>query len=290
MQPRLPILPPVLRPFVAASLLALLAAAAPGGAAAGPTAFRDCQDRTAAGDAVCPEMMPIPPGRFVMGSPAEEEGHRPDEEPLHPVGLDRAFAMGRTEVTFAQWDACVAGGGCGGHRAKDYGWGRRSRPVIGVSWADAQAYAQWLSGKTGHRYRLPSEAEWEYAARGGTSTPFHTGPTINSRQANLLDDNLNGLFTYRQTTVPAGSFPPNPFGLHDVHGNVWEWVEDCHAPSYIGAPADGTAQTAQGCGHRVLRGGGWYQVKTGSRAANRNWADSSYRSNEIGFRVARALD
>ncbi len=274
----------------AAGFCIALVAVLPGGAAAEPASLRDCADLTPRGTPVCPELVVIPPGQGLMGSPADEPGHRPDEAPQHAITIRRAFAVGKTEVTFTQWDACVADGGCRGHRAADYGWGRGERPVIGVSWLDAQAYVQWLGRKTGHQYRLLSEAEWEYAARAGTTTPFHSGAVIAAPQANLLDPHSREHFAYRRTTVPVGSFPPNRFGLHDVHGNVWEWVEDCHAPSYDGAPADGRAWTGGSCPYRVLRGGSWYQVMTAARAANRNWADPAYRSNDIGFRVARSLD
>ena len=137
--------------------------------------FRDCDG--------CPEMVVVPAGSFMMGSPASEEGRDDDEGPPHRVTL-RSFALGATEVTFDEWEACVRGGGCNGYRPRDWGWGRGSRPVIMVSWEDAQAYASWLSAETGAAYRLPSESEWEYAARAGTTTPFHTGATISTDQAN----------------------------------------------------------------------------------------------------------
>ena len=280
----------ILRASITVSLVMAFAVAAPGPAVAEPLAFRDFQERTELGEAICPEMVHIPSGHFIMGSPNGEEGHRPDEEPQHQVVIGYDFAVAKTEVTFAQWDACVAAGGCHGLRPNDYGWGRRNQPVVGVSWFDAQAYVQWLSTKTGHRYRLLSEAEWEYAARGGTTTPFYTGSAINSRQANLLDDLRNHPFIYRQKPIPAGSFPANPFGIQDAHGNVWEWVEDCYTPSYANTPVDGSPQTGLACQNRVLRGGSWYQVKTASRSANRNWVVPVYRSNDIGFRVARAVD
>ena len=183
--------------------------------------FRDCP--------ACPEMVVIPAGTFQMGSPASEAGRDDDEGPRREVTL-RSFAMGVTEVTFDEWDACVRGGGCSGYRPDDQGWGRGSRPVINVSWGDVQAYVRWLSESTEAAYRLPSESEWEYAARAGTTTPFHTGSTISTDQANY-----NGNYTYgsgsrgryRGRTTSVGTFAPNAFGLYDVHGNVREWVEDC---------------------------------------------------------------
>ena len=154
--------------------------------------------------------------------------------------IARPFAVGKFEVTFAEWDACLSGGGCS-HRPGDAGWGRGKRPVINVSWNDAKAYVAWLSRQTGRAYRLLSEAEWEYAARAGTTTPFSTGRTITSDQANF---NSNRIGQYRQQTVPVGLFSANGFGLHDMHGNVAEWVEDCWHENYVGAPVDGSARTS----------------------------------------------
>ena len=233
--------------------------------------FRDCDN--------CPEMVVIPAGTFQMGSPASETG-RWDEGPRHGVTL-RSFAMGTKEVTFDEWDACVRGGGCNGYRPDDEGWGRGARPVINVSWEDAQAYVSWLSETTSARYRLPSESEWEYAARAGTTTPFHTGATISTDQANY---NQN-----RGRTTPVGGFAPNAFGLYDVHGNVTEWVEDCRHGDYRGAPSDGTAWTRGGdCGLRGLRGGSWGQNPV--RSANRDWLTTGNRFILTGFRVSRALN
>jgi formylglycine-generating enzyme required for sulfatase activity len=185
----------------------------------------------------------------------------------------RNFEVGRYEVTFAQWDACVAGGGCNGYRPNDEGWGRGNRPVINVSWNDAQAYVQWLSQSTGQRYRLLNAAEWEYAARAGTTTNFWWGD-----QDPVCDPGArNGAQSYSCTpnrTLPVGSFQPNGFGLYDVHGNVYEWVEDCH---------DGS------CSSRVLRGGAWFVAPQGLRLAFRNWNLPTYRFNSIGFRVARTV-
>ena len=235
--------------------------------------FRDCD--------TCPEMVVIPAGRFMMGSPASEEGRDEEEGPRHAVTL-RSFAMGVKEVTFDEWDACVRGGGCGGYRPDDWeGWGQGARPVMVVSWADAQAYVQWLSESTGAAYRLPSESEWEYAARGGTTTPFHTGPTISTDQANYAGNR----------TMPAGTFAPNVFGLYDVHGNVWEWVEDCWHETYAGAPGDGSAWTRGGnCGLRVLRGGSWLDPPGRIRSAFRYRDSTGWRVDFAGFRVSRTLD
>ena len=251
--------------------------------------FRDCED--------CPEMVVVPAGSFTMGSPASEEGRGGDNEsPQHRVRISQAFAVGKYEVTFAEWEACVDGGGCNGHFPDDKGWGRGRRPAIHVSWDDAQAYVSWLSRKTGKQYRLLSESEWEYAARAGTTGPFHFGETISTAQANY-----NGNYTYgpgrkgvfRQKTVPVGSFPGNAFGLHDMHGNVWEWVEDCwhdSYDSYWGAPSDGSAWTTGGdCSRRVLRGGSWILRPGGLRSAYRIRNSSGTRYYSLGFRVSRTL-
>ena len=263
-----------------------------GGGAAGKEAshrpgsvFRDCRDR--------PEMVVVPSGSFMMGSPSSEEGRDDDEGPVHRVRIPRPFAVGKHEVTFAEWDACVRGGGCGGYRPDDRGWGRGRRPVIEVIWNDAKSYVRWLIGKTGKRYRLLSESEWEYAARAGTRTPFHTGRTISTDQANYSGNYTYGSGrkgVYRKKTVPVGSFDANGFGLHDMHGNVWEWVEDCWNGSYAGAPSDGRAWESGSCGRRVSRGGSWYNSPWYLRSADRSRVDSGVRISYNGFRVARTLD
>jgi len=196
-----------------------------------------------------PEMVVIPAGRFLMGSPQEELHHWPDEAPQHEVTIGYSFAVGRFPVTFEEWDACVADGGCNGYRPDDKGWGRGNRPVINVSWDDAQAYVAWLGRKTGHAYRLLTEAEWEYAARAGTTTPFSFGKTMTSAQASCNHDDectegSSTTITWQEGTTPVGRFPANAFGLHDMHGNVWEWVEDAWHDSYAGGPVDGSARAA----------------------------------------------
>ena len=236
--------------------------------------FRDCDG--------CPEMVVVPSGRFRMGSPASERGRDDNEGPQHRVML-RSFALGATEVTFDEWEACVRDSGCGGYRPRDQRWGRGARPVINVSWEDAQAYVRWLSRAIGESYRLPSEAEWEYAARAGTTTPFRTGATLSPDQANYGRN--------RGQTTPVGTFVPNAFGLYDVHGNVWEWVEDCWHNSYRRAPNDGVAWTVGGdCGRRVLRGGSWNNSPRYQRSAERYGRTTEYRLHDAGFRVARTLD
>ena len=189
------------------------------------TEFRDCAE--------CPAMVAVPAGSYTMGSPAAEAGRHADEGQRR-VTIEEPFAVGVYEVTFAEWDACAAAGGCR-HRPGHGGWGRGRQPVIDVSWDDAQEYVAWLSSKTGRDYRLPTEAEWEYVARAGTATPFHTGATISTAQANY--DGLSAPYgpgvtgAYRGRPIAAGSLVPNAFGLYDVHGNVAELVADCYDAS-----------------------------------------------------------
>ncbi len=247
--------------------------------------FRDCGE--------CPEMVVVPSGEYTMGSPDGEEGRDSGEGPRHRVRIGKAFAVGKYEVTFGEWDACVAGGGCRGYRPDDRGWGRGGRPVVNVSWEDAKGYVAWLSRRTGKGYRLLSEAEWEYVARAGTAGPFHTGTTIGTDQANYNGNYTYGLGWkghYRKRTIPVGSYLANGFGLDDVHGNVREWVEDCWHGSYEGAPTDGSAWVSGGdCSQRVLRGGSWFDVPRNLRSANRFRYSSTYRFIDVGFRIARTL-
>jgi len=209
------------------------------------------------------------------------------------VTIAGAFAVGRFAVTFDEWDACVGDGGCGGYRPGDHGWGRGRRPVIYVSWADARTYVFRLSKKTGKAYRLLSEAEWEYVTRAGTTTPFWWGSGSSPNQANY-----NGKFTYgggakgqyREKTEPVDSLEANPSGLYQVHGNVWEWTEDCYHDSYTGVPTDGSAWTSSWeCLVRLLRGGSWYNSPRNLRAAYRSRNITDFRDNFGGLRVARTL-
>ena len=231
--------------------------------------LRDCAD--------CPPLVVVATGSFTMGSPANEAG-RDDDETRRRVTV-AAFAAGVHEVTFAQWDACVDAGGCNGYRPDDGGWGRGRRPVINVNWTDAQAYVAWLSSTTGNTYRLLTEQEWEYVARAGTATPFHTGATIGARQANYdgrtaYADGATG--EYRQRTLPVGAFPANRFGLYDVHGNVAEMVADCY-------------DAGGDCARRVVRGGSWGDAPQFLRAAYRSWCGPALRNVHNGFRVARDI-
>ena len=247
--------------------------------------FRDCPE--------CPEMVVVPAGSFMLGSPSWEEGRHDDEGPQHRVTIPAPFAVGKYEVTFAEWDACVVAGGCGGDWLKDEGWGRGRRPVMLAGYFDAQSYVKWLSRRTGENYRLLSEAEWEYAARAGTTGPLHFGSTISTDQANYDGNYTYGSGrkgVYREKTVPVGSFPANGFGLHDVHGNVWEWVEDCWHDSYAGAPTDGSAWVdGDDCYHGVLRGGSWKRNPDRLRSAHRGKAQKVGRYLDSGVRIARTL-
>jgi len=240
----------------------------------------------------CPELVIIPAGQFMMGSPPGEL-YRGDEK-LHRVTIKAAFALAKYEVTFAQWDACVADRGCGGVKPDDQGWGRGNRPVVGVNWHDAKAYVAWLSRKTGKAYRLPSEAEWEYAARAGAATPFSFGATITTTQANYDGSSGYGAGpkgVNRGKTVPVGSFPSNAFGLHDMHGNVWEWVEDCWSDGYGAAtPANGEPYRDASCKGHAMRGGSWEDYPGDVRAAARVGSGSDEQSWADGFRVARSVN
>ena len=252
---------------------------------------RDCRE--------CPELVIVPAGEFQMGSRGSEEGRNGDESPVHVVTFERPFAIGKYEVTFDEWDACVAEKVC--EAVPDEGWGRGRRPVLYVNFKMAGDYARWLSGKTRQTYRLPSEAEWEYAARGGSTTPWFWGE--DSKQAcvfgNVGDQTvkpehpdwpLHDCTDGFAKTSPVGSFKPNGFGLHDTAGNVWEWVEDCYNPTYEGAPKDGRAWLAGDCARRVDRGGGWYNKPSAVRSALRYAGDDSSRQNNtLGFRVVREL-
>jgi formylglycine-generating enzyme required for sulfatase activity/CRP-like cAMP-binding protein len=243
--------------------------------------FRECAD---AND--CLELVVVPAGGFTMGSPTDEEGRTISESPQHEVTIAAPFAVSKFEVTFDEWDTCATYGDC--HpQILDSGFGRGSKPVINVSWYDARRYAAWLSKMTGKPYRLLSETEWEYAARAGAKTSYSWGDEIGRDKTNCLGC---GSEWDGKRTAPVGSFAANAFGLHDMHGNVSEWVEDCHHANYHGAPADGSAWTAGGnCSSRILRGGGWDDSPVDLRSASRDSGTTFIQSDSLGFRVARSL-
>jgi formylglycine-generating enzyme required for sulfatase activity len=269
----------------------VLAAAPPNGGALGPGVylFKECD--------VCPVMAVIPPGPALIGSPDHEAGRKGSEGPQQPVLFARAFAVGQSEVSFDEWFACVAEGGCNAHRPGDYGWGHGKRPVINVSWTDAKSYVEWLSRKTGKPYRLLSEAEWEYAARGCASAlcaskPFWFGAEISPARANYdwrYSYNASPKGQPPRRTVAGDSGEANPFGLRHVHGNVREWVEDCWNASLSGLPKDGRARSTGDCNGHVTRGGSWADEPRDLRVAARTWEVSNERRAQIGFRVARSL-
>jgi formylglycine-generating enzyme required for sulfatase activity len=260
---------------------ALVAASAPEPPAAGDRALAVGQVFRDVDEPWCPEMVVIPAGRFMMGSPRDEEGRVPTEGPRHEVRIGYRFALGRHAVTFEEYDAFCEG--TGREKPGDKGWGRGRRPAINVSWDDATAYCAWLTAQTGRPYRLPSEAEWEYACRAGTATPFWTGETITPAQANF------GLKRNGTVPVDAPGFPANPFGLCHVHGNVWEWVADCWRYSYEGVPSDGSPRIEDDCQSRVLRGGSWAGIPWDLRAARREEDAPGSQDHFAGFRVARML-
>jgi formylglycine-generating enzyme required for sulfatase activity len=287
--------------------------------------FRDCPE--------CPDMMALPGGAFMMGAPDDEPGRYPEEGPAHPVTI-RGFAIGRFDVTVGQWTAFVSAT----HRpvAKGCSWTARSgpkndpdgswqnlgfpqdetHPVVCVSWQDAEDYVAWLSERTKQKYRLPSEAEWEYAARARTTTPYFWGHTATHEAANYgAEECCSGATGGRDRwmyTSPSGAFPPNAFGLSDMSGNVLQWVADCFSPTYAGLPSNGAPYRlsvalqmsgdlkemngVNSCAFRMLRGGDFADPPRQIRSAFRSWGPPpgftlrDYRSAGVGFRVARALD
>jgi formylglycine-generating enzyme required for sulfatase activity/pimeloyl-ACP methyl ester carboxylesterase len=232
-----------------------------------------------------PEMVQVPAGSFLMGSAANVSR----EGPQHFVTVSGPLAVARYSVTFVEWDACVDDGGCNRYRPNDLGWGRDRRPVVNVSWFDAKNYTAWLSKKTGQPYRLPTEAEREYFARAGTNTKYWWGDDINSHQANFSSVQY-GKTDSPNRTMPVDAFEPNPWNIFQVHGNIWEWVEDCAHFTYAGAPTEGIVWTnGADCALRMLRGGGWDMDRENLRSTNRGWNKPELRSSTVGFRVVKTL-
>lgn len=242
------------------------------------TAFKDCANG-------CPTMVVVPSGTYVMGSPESEPGRNADEGPQHSVTITRPFAVSRTEITFAEWDTCVAAGACPLQADRD--WGRGNRPAIFVSWDDARIYAAWLSRMTGKTYRLLTEAEWEYVARAGSETTFPTGNDPADLHTVAWHKNKDG------RTQTVGTKAASAFGLHDMQGNVWEWVEDCWNEGYTGKPPElartGGSWMSGDCGRHVVRGGSWNTDSPALRSADRNRVSTGLRINDLGFRLAREL-
>ena len=259
--------------------------------------FKDC--------ITCPEIVVVPAGSFMMGSLGREEGHDHDEDPQHRVTIEEPFAVGRYEVTRGEYAAFVnATGRTHGNSCFTYEGGEwkdragrswsnpgftqgEDHPVVCVNWDDARAYVNWMSRKTGKNYRLLSEAEWEYAVRGGTQTRYSWGNGVGRNRANC--DGCGSRWD-DEMTAPVGSFSANEFGLYDMHGNVFEWTQDCWNDSYTGAPKDGRAWETADCRYRVVRGGSWFNYPRNLRAANRSGLTLGDRVSYGGFRVARTLD
>lgn len=281
---RKPFMPFLRLPFLIALPIVVLSTSSPQ-AMSNPNpgdVFRDCE--------TCPELVVVPSGIFIMGL----KGTRKTSKPAHRVNMAKSFAIGRYEITFQQWQACRDGGGCK-HSPDDHNWGKSNRPVINITWHQAKNYTRWLSKLTGNTYRLPTESEWEYAARGGTTTIFWWGNKVGSSNANCRDCVSRECCSAKvrsccsHGTLPVGSFKPNPYGLHDTAANVFEWVEDCWVKDYRGAPDDGSAAKAQSCRSRVIRGGSFYYFNKVARSAYRAKNPPAVKSYWLGFRVVREL-
>jgi formylglycine-generating enzyme required for sulfatase activity len=229
-----------------------------------------------------PQMVVVPAGEFKMGDVCGDGDV--EERPVHSVRISKAFAIGRYPITFEEYDRFATA--TSRELPDDLAWGRGGQPVINVAWADAVECANWLSEQTGKHYRLPTEAEWEYAARAGSETAYWWGTEIKSGMANCADD---GSRWGRKQTAPVGSFPPNPFGLYDTAGNVWEWVQDHWHENYAGAPIDGSAWEDKTSGKRVIRGGSWNVSPRNLRSSNRSRGNPGFRGNVVGFRLAQDL-
>lgn len=239
------------------------------------------------------EMVVINPGSGKLGSPDFEKRRARNEGPLRDTYIGYQFEVSKYEITFDDWNKCVNGGGCSGHKPDDKGWGKGKRPVINVSFNDAQNYLKWLNGKTGQNYRLLSEAEWEYVARAGQDGPFGNGYDISAQAANFDGKAPYGSGAkgpYLRKTQPVGQYQPNAFGVYDMHGNVYEWVEDCWSPSHSGATGDGSARKDGDCKFRVMKGGSWVAHGYQTRAAARIRYVTDYRYDDYGIRIARTLN
>ena len=311
----------VVRPYILANIAPYVLTVEKETALERGDTFRECKER-------CPEMVVIPKGSFVMGSPdgrtsvigldgkpkpgplsPAEEGRGNDESPQHEVEIRARFAVAKSPVTFDEWDECVALGGC--PAAPDAGYGRGRHPVINVSWNDARKYLAWFSAMTGQDYRLLSEAEWEYAARAGTTSAYSFGENYPPSKticeyANFADisfNNVDSLLTKSEPSQPAsgicddgyaypapvGSFKANGFGLNDMHGNVFQWIEDCYVKTYDGARTGGSTSPVEGCQRRVTRGGSWASASELLRSSSRDWSPPDIKGTILGFRAGRTL-
>ncbi len=235
--------------------------------------FKDCSE--------CPEMVSLPAGTFIMG---DDKGDL-SEKPAHKVTIKKAFAIGKYEVTVGEWNSCVNAGAC--RPTSDEVQNIDDMPVRDISWSDATDYVNWLSKTTKQNYRLPTEAEWEYAARAGTSTTYWWGNSMQPGKAHCKDC---GGQTSSDSPAKVGSFDPNPYGIHDMNGNVWEWVNDCWHRNFNGAPSDGSAWGEGNCSVRVIRSGSWRNDKTYVHSASRFKYDAYIRYIQNGFRVVKTLE
>lgn len=262
----------------------------------------------------CPTMLVVPAGEFLMGSPPDEAERR-DNEPQHRVAIARPFALSATAVTWNQWEACVRDRWCEGAaidaalrlnpdgtaNANYRDYGRGTRPAVGMNWYDAQNFVGWLNWKTGEddAYRLPSEAEWEYAARAGTTTAYPWGSELDYNHGNfgMRGHELRGGFAegrdvWVNETAPVASFPPNAWGFYDMHGNIFEWTQDCHEADFAHAPVDGSANTEGDCSVRVFRNGTFTSNPYMQRSARRGapYPATTRGRDYLGFRVAKTLE
>lgn len=254
--------------------------------------LRDCPQ--------CPVMVVLPAGDYDMGSPPIDQGRPYHEGEFRHVIISKPFAVGKFEVTFDEWDACVAAGQCA--ELEDEGWGRGRRPAINVTWTEADRYTKWLAQKTGQSYRLLTEAEWEYAARAGAGNArfFGLKPDAVCTYANVYDKTAHEEYEFDwkpfpcddgfTVTAPAGSFKPNAFGLHDMLGNVWEWTEDCESGMWRNAPNDSSARMGGNCNERAYRGASWINYPPSYLRTSDRYKFIGARYNDLGFRVARSLD
>ncbi len=267
--------------WLSAVLVCWLVLTVAGNAVADQALQKTDDNRQSLHDRYTGTLVRVPGGRFQMGSNSGLEA----ETPVHPVTLP-GFYMQEHEVTWEQYQPCIDDGKC--PDAEDMDWGRGQQPVTNVSWTDVQVYVGWLNHKTGQQYRLPSEAEWEYAARAGSTTAYSWGNQIHCAQARY--DNFKGECTYDPRPVPVKSFAPNAWGLYDMHGNLREWVQDCWHDSYRGAPGDGAAWTGDGeCDRRVQRDGSWHDIAESLRASERSGVPVDLRVPLQGFRLVRDL-
>jgi len=272
----------VTRPFMQKHIRPFVLSAAAEQALKPKDTFRECA--TEQGKDFCPQMVVVPAGPFMMGSPPTEKGRNKNEGPQHNVTISKPFAVSKFELTFDEWDTCVAYGDCP-QGVSDSGWGRGQQPLINVTWDDAQRYAAWLSKMTGKPYRLLTEAEYEYATRGGTQTAYPWGDDIQLSGKAMANCDGCGSKWDNSQAAPVGSFAGNGSGVYDMVGNVWEWVADCYHPGYqvetpqgkLDTPTDGSAWISGDCSRRVVRGGSWDNAPVILRSANRSWSSTDDR-------------